>query len=180
MDFVTGLLISNNWKKDSYDSILVIINQLTKIVYYKPVKITINAPVLAEDIMDVVIQHHGFLNLMVTNRGSSFISKFWSLLWYFLGIKCRLFTAFHPWIDSQIIQQNSTMEAYLWVFVNFEQNDWAGLLPTAKFAYNNAKNASIGHTPFKLNCGYYLCISLKENTNPHFWSKIADKLSAEL
>ena len=25
----------------------------------------------------------------------------------------------------------------------------------AKFAYNNSKNASTGHTPFKLNCGYH-------------------------
>ena len=47
------------------------------------------------------------------------------------------------------------MEAYLWAFVNFKQNNWARLLPMAKFAYNNAKNASIGHISFKLNCDYY-------------------------
>ena len=47
------------------------------------------------------------------------------------------------------------MEAYLQAFVNFEQNDWAGLLSMAEFAYNNAKNATTSHTPFKLNCGYY-------------------------
>ena len=45
------------------------------------------------------------------------------------------------------------MEAYLRPFINFEQNDWARLLPMAEFAYNNIKNASIGHTPFDLNCG---------------------------
>ena len=46
------------------------------------------------------------------------------------------------------------MEEYLQAFVNLEQNDRARLLPMAKFAYNNAKNTSIGHTPFKLNYGY--------------------------
>ncbi len=32
MDFVTGLPISANWKDDSYDSILVIVDRLTKMV----------------------------------------------------------------------------------------------------------------------------------------------------
>ena len=44
------------------------------------------------------------------------------------------------------------MEAYLQAFVNFEQNNWARLLTMAEFAYNNAKNASTGYTPFELNC----------------------------
>ena len=72
------------------------------------------------------------------------------------------------------------MEAYLQVFVNFEQNDWARLLPMAEFVYNNAKNASTGHTPFKLNCGYHPRMSYKENVNSRSQSKLADKLSAEL
>ena len=72
------------------------------------------------------------------------------------------------------------MEAYLWAFVNFEQNNWARLLPIAEFAYNNNKNASIGHMSFELNYGYYLCIFFEENTNPRSKSKTADKLSIEL
>lgn len=44
MDFVTGLPISTDWKSDSYDSFLVIVDRLTKMVHYEPVKVTINAP----------------------------------------------------------------------------------------------------------------------------------------
>ncbi len=58
MDFVTGLPISADWKSDSYESILVIVNRLTKIVYYKPVRVTIDVPGLAEVIIDVVVRHH--------------------------------------------------------------------------------------------------------------------------
>ena len=76
MDFVTGLSISTNWKRDSYNSILVIIDRLTKMIHYKPVKITINAPRLAELIIDIVVRHHGLPNLIVTDRGSLFILKF--------------------------------------------------------------------------------------------------------
>ena len=67
MDFVTGLPISTDWKGDSYDSILVIVDRLTKMVHYEPVKITIDAPGLAEVIIDVVVRHHGLPDSIVTN-----------------------------------------------------------------------------------------------------------------
>ena len=123
IDFVTGLSISTNWKRDSYNSILVIVDRLTKMVYYKPVKITINAPGLAEVIIDIVIRHHGLPNSIVTDRGSLFTSKFWSLLCYFLGIKRKLSTGFHLQTNGQTKRQSSIMKAYLQAFVNFEQND---------------------------------------------------------
>ena len=72
------------------------------------------------------------------------------------------------------------MEAYLRAFVNFEQNNWARLVLMAEFTYNNAKNASTGHTPFELNCGYHLCVLYKEDIDPCSKSKLADKLLAEL
>ena len=100
MDFVTGLPISTDWKGDSYNSILVIVDWLTKMVHYKPVKVTIDAPGLAEVIIDVVMRHHGLSDLIVTDQGSLFTSKFWLLLCYFLGIKRRLSTAFHPQTDG--------------------------------------------------------------------------------
>ena len=96
MDFMTGLPVSIDWKRDSYNSILVIVDWLTKMVHYKPVKITFNAPGLAEVIIDVVVYHHRLPNSIVTNRGSFFNLKFWSSLCYFLGIKRRLSTAFYP------------------------------------------------------------------------------------
>ena len=180
MDFVTGLPISTDWKGDSYDSILVIVDRLTKMVHYEPVKVIINAPGLAKVILDVVVWHHGLPDSIVSDRGSLFTSKFWSSLCYFLGIKRRLSTAFHPQTDGQTKWQNSIIIAYLQAFVNFEQNDWARLLPMAEFAYKNAKNASTGHTPFKLNCGYHPRILYKEEVDSRSKSKSADKLSAEL
>ena len=152
---MTGLPLSADWKGDNYNSNLIIVNQLTNMVYYKPVKVTIDAPGLAEVIIDVIIWHHGLSDSIVTNRGSLFTSKFWSSLCCFLGVKQRLSTAFHPQTNSQTKQQNSTMEVYLRAFVNFKQNNWARFLPMAEFAYNNAKNASTGHMTFELNYGYH-------------------------
>ena len=149
-------------------------------VYYKPTKITIDAQGLAEVIIDVVVRYHNLPDSIVTDRGSLFTLKFWSSLCYFFGIKQRLSTAFHPQTDGQTERQNSMMEAYLRAFVNFEQNDWARLLPMAEFAYNNAKNASTGHTPFELNCGYHPRVSYEEDLDPRSKSKTAEELSSEL
>ena len=176
MDIVTGLPLSADWKSNNYDLILVIVDRLTKMVHYKPVKVTIDASELAEVIIDVVVWHHGLSNSIMTDRGLLFTSKFWSSLCYFLRVKRRLSTAFHPQTDGQTKWQNSTIEAYLQAFVNFEQNDWARLLPIAEFAYNNAKNASTGHIPFELTCGYYPRMLYKEDVDSRSQSKLADKL----
>ena len=72
------------------------------------------------------------------------------------------------------------MEAYLWAFVNLEQNDWPQLLSMAEFAYNNAKNASTGFTPFEINCGYHLRVSYKEDLDSCSQSKTVEELSFEL
>ncbi len=72
------------------------------------------------------------------------------------------------------------MEAYLRVFVNREQDDWTRLLPIAEFAYNNAKNASIGHTPFELNCGYHPKVSFEEDVDSRSRSRSASELAKEL
>ena len=51
MDFVISLLILTNWKNNSYNSIFVIVNRVIKVVYYKPIKIIIDIPDLAEVII---------------------------------------------------------------------------------------------------------------------------------
>ena len=55
MDFVTGLSVSTNEKGKSNNFILVIVNRLTKMVHYKPVKVIIDALKLAEVILNMVV-----------------------------------------------------------------------------------------------------------------------------
>ena len=94
MHLVNVLPIFINLKKDNHDFILIIIDWLTKIVYYKPVKIIINSLGLAQVIIDFVIWHHKLLNLIMTNKSSLFTSKIRLLLCYFFGIKQQLSTTF--------------------------------------------------------------------------------------
>ena len=50
----------------------------------------------------------------------------------------------------------------------------------AGFAYNNAKNASTGYTPFKFNCDFHLQVSFKDDVDPCSRSRSANKLAKEL
>lgn len=87
MNFVTGLPLSADRKSNSYDSILVIVNPLIKMMYYESVKVTINASGLAEVIINVVVQHYSLLDCIISNYKANFTSKFWFSFCYFFGIK---------------------------------------------------------------------------------------------
>ena len=106
--------------------------------------------------------------------------KFWSLLCYFLSIKRKLSRAFYHKTNGQNKKHNSTIEVYLKAFVNWKQDNWVRLLPMAKFAYNNAKNASIGHTLFKFNYGYHFRVSFKEDVDLCSRFSSTNKLAKEL
>ena len=99
-DFVTRLPVSTKWKGEIYDSILVIIDWLTKMVYYKSVNVIINAPGLVGVIIKAVVRHHGLPDSIVSDCGLVFTSKVWFSLYYFFGIKQKLWKAFYPQIDG--------------------------------------------------------------------------------
>lgn len=74
--FLTVLPVSTNQNGEIYDSILIIVKRFIKMLHYKLVKVTINTPGLAQVILDKVIWYHRLPNLMVTDRGLLFTSKF--------------------------------------------------------------------------------------------------------
>ena len=55
MGFEKRLPLSTDWKGKNYNSILIIVNYLTKMVYYKQVKVTINTLRLVEVIINMVV-----------------------------------------------------------------------------------------------------------------------------
>ena len=49
----------------------------------------------------------------------------------------------------------------------------------AEFAYNNAKNASTGYTPFEFNCTYYPCVFYEKDLDPRSKLRTAEELPSE-
>lgn len=88
------------------------VDWLIKMVYYEPVEVTIETLGLAKMIFDIVVLDYRLPSLIVTNKSSVFIFKFWSSIFYFFDIKRKLFITFYPQINSHTNLENSTMKAY--------------------------------------------------------------------
>ena len=69
----------------------------------------------------------------------------------------------HPKGDGQTERINQILEQYLRAYTNYQQDNWASLLPLAEFAYNNADNESTGVSPFFANKGYHLTLAAEPN-----------------
>ena len=58
--------------------------------------------------------------------------------------------------DGQTEWTNQTLEQYLRIFCNYQQDNWYTLLPLAEFAFNNTPSSTTGISPFFANKVYYL------------------------
>jgi hypothetical protein len=76
MDFIVGL----PHIQAGYDSIWVIMDRLTKVAHFIPVKTTYSRAKLAELYMSQIVCLHGVPKKIVSDRGSQFTSKFWEKL----------------------------------------------------------------------------------------------------
>lgn len=67
LDFLLILLILINWKNDSNDSILSVLDYFKNIVYYKPVNFIIDIAGLVKMIINMIISYHNSLKLIINN-----------------------------------------------------------------------------------------------------------------
>ena len=134
----------------------MIVDQLTKYTMFIPFKESATAPVLVYTILQELVSNHGLSREFITDQDKLFTSKFWGTLTAELGIRHKLFTAYHPQTDGQTERMNQTVETYLQHYVSKTQENWVQLLSTAQFVYNNARNEITEVTPFYVNYRYNL------------------------
>lgn len=161
MDYIVKLPISNG-----YDSILVIVDRLTKMAHFIPCKEAMPTEDFARLFVNNLFKLHGFPKDVISDRGSHFKAAFWKEVTKACGIKSKLSTSFHPETDGQTERTNQTLEQYLRMYCNYEQDNWCDLLPLAEFACNNAPNASTGTSPFFANYGYHPRSDIEIDQNP--------------
>lgn len=150
MDFIVGLPTSRG-----YDSILVVVDRLTKMRHFIPCHSTCNS----EDVARLYIKHiwrsHGLPRTIVSDRGQQFVAAFWKHLTQRLDITNLLSTAYHPETDGQTERMNAILEQYLRVYVSYLQDDWSEWLPLAEFASNSVRSEATGVSPFFANYGFH-------------------------
>jgi hypothetical protein len=92
MDFIIGLPRTQKGN----DSIWVIIDRLTKVAHFIPVKTTFGGATLTRIYLKEIVRLHGILRRIVSDKGTQFTSKFWLSVQQAMGIKLDFSTAYHP------------------------------------------------------------------------------------
>jgi hypothetical protein len=96
-----------------FDSIWVIIDRLTKIAHFLPVKTDHPVAVYAQLYIACILNLHGVPKTIVSDQGPQFVSKFWSELHKSLGTKLLHSSAYHPQTSGQTERVNQILEAML-------------------------------------------------------------------
>lgn len=148
VDLITGLPESQG-----YDSIMVTVDRLSKMIHVLPTTSRLSSEGLARLFRDNVWKHHGLPQQIISDRGPQFVSGFMRELNRLLQIKTTPSTAYHPQTDGQTERVNQEVEQYLRLFCNHRQDDWAEWLSLAEFSHNNRVQASTRQSPFMLNSG---------------------------
>jgi hypothetical protein len=73
-------------------------------------------------------------------------------------VACRIY--------SQTERVNQVLEADLREYCNYEQNDWAELLPLVEFTFNNSFSSATSLSPFYANYGFHPRTNWPTNEQP--------------
>ena len=104
-DFITKLPIAQR-----YDSILVVVDKLTKIVHFIPTTEKTLAEGLARLFRDNVWKLYGLPKSIISDRGPQFAAGLMRELNQMLGIESKMSTVFHPQTDGQMKRVNQELE----------------------------------------------------------------------
>jgi hypothetical protein len=97
MDFITGLPCTQK----GYDYIWVMVDRLTKVAHFIPVKTIYKGSQLAELYMARIVSLHGVPKRIILDRGPQFTSRFWKSFHENMDAKLNFSPAYHPQTDGQ-------------------------------------------------------------------------------
>ena len=156
MDFIEHLPVS-----EGFTTILVVVDHFAKQSIFIPTHDTITSTQLAELFIIHVFSKHSLPSHVTSDCGSEFVSHFFRSLGKALDMKLHFTSSDHLEGNGQTECVSQTLEQYIQIFTNYQQDNWSFLLPLAEFSYNNAPNATTGVSPFFANKGYDLAINCK-------------------
>ena len=144
MDFIEGLPSS-----DRRDSILVVVDRLSKYAHFIGLKHPFSAAGVAEIFMREVVRLHGIPQAIISDQDKVFMSHFWSELFKLQGSTLKRSTAYHPQSDGQSEVVNRCLETYLRCFASEQPRTWFKWLAWAEYWYNTSTHSATRCTPFR-------------------------------
>ncbi|WVZ57597.1 hypothetical protein U9M48_007961, partial [Paspalum notatum var. saurae] len=118
MDFISG-----------FDSIWVIVDLLSKVAHFIPVKERYTGQDLPKLFMSRITCLHGVPKRFLSDRGTQFTSKFWKKLHEAMGTKLDFSSVYHPETDGQTERVNQILEDMLRACALNNKKSWDKSLP---------------------------------------------------
>ncbi|XP_043687589.1 uncharacterized protein LOC122638805 [Telopea speciosissima] len=156
MDFITGLPCTPR----GVDALWVIVDRLTKIAHFIPIKVTYSIDKLARLYIDNVVCLQGVPVSIILDRDPRFTSKFWGGFQRAMGTLLSFSTTFHPQTDGQSKRTIQTLEDMLRACTIDIQGYWDEHVSLIEFAYNNSYQPTIGMAPFEAQYGRSVILHL--------------------
>ncbi|GKF34388.1 putative reverse transcriptase domain-containing protein, partial [Tanacetum coccineum] len=125
MDLVTKLPRSSG----GYDAIWVIVDRLTKLAHFLPIREDYKTKKLARIYINEIVARHGVRVSIILDRDGRFASHLWQALQEVLGTKLHMSTAYHPETDGQSERTIQTLEDMLRACVMDFGGSWDTHLP---------------------------------------------------
>jgi transposase InsO family protein len=139
--------------QSGYDSIWVIMDRLTKVAHFIPVKTTYSGLQLAELYMSRIVCLLGVAKKIVSDRGTQFTLKFWERLHKTLDTQLLFSFFYHPQTDGQTERVNQILEDMLRACALQYGRSWDKSMSYVEFSYNNSYQESLKMAPFEMLYG---------------------------
>jgi hypothetical protein len=148
-EIVIDFIMGSPRTQSGYHSIWIIVDRLTKVAYFIPIKTTYSVSQLAKLYMSRIVYLYRVPKKIVFDRGTHFSSKFWERLHKTLDTELRFSSAFHPQIDSQTESVNQILKGILRACALQHGRSWDKSMSYAEFSYNNSYQESLKMAPFE-------------------------------
>ena len=148
LNFIEGLP-----KSRGKDTILVVVDRLSKYAHFLTLTHPFTATIVAQLYFDHIFKPHGIPRTIVSDRDKIFLSQFWQELVRLQHVSLRMSTAYHPQSDGQSEVVNRSLEGYLRCMIGEKPYEWGLWLPLAKWWYNSNWHTAIRITPYEVVYG---------------------------
>jgi hypothetical protein len=146
LDFITGFPKTQKHN----DSIMVVIDKLSKSAHFNPVKSTFKVIKTVEIFMKEIFRLHGIPKMVISDRDIKFTSSFWKKLFAGINTNLNFSTSYHPQMDGQTESTNQIIEDMLRMYIRTKPNKWEDYLHLVEFEYNNGYQTSAKLSPFEV------------------------------